>query len=192
MENSDCLMTNQILAGVSSDPLGLEWFPAFTCDQNKNYHQGMAAIWFCTSEKVILLMSIMAGVILGFQAHLQMKYFKKKCYDLKIGILIFASITEFYVLFHYGIMPPTNKGTLFVVIELNRFVVFYLLCFYYTDRSSGLLKKRRVSKNVLNFLMITGLCLIVWFGIDIGVRVHLYKNGDKENGIDPNTLCFNI
>lgn len=79
----------------------------------------MAAVWFCTSEKLVLILSTLAGLTLGFQAYIQMKYFKKPWYDLKIGIMMFAALTEFYVLFHYGIMPPVNKGTLFVVIEIN-------------------------------------------------------------------------
>lgn len=71
-------------------------------------------------------------------------------------------------------------------------MVFYLLCFYYTDKASGLLKNRKVSKNILTCLLATGLFFIVWFGIYIGLKVADFRNGDKEHGIDPNTLCFNL
>ena len=88
-----------------------------------------------------------------------------------MGILSFAFLSEVYVIFHYGIIPPKNKGKYFVIIEINRFVLFYLMCFYYTDRASGLLKQRQVSKNVLSSLLLLGLVLITSFGLYLSFKI---------------------
>jgi hypothetical protein len=87
---------------------------------------------------------------------------------------MFASVSEIYVFFHYGVMPPMNKGMFFSIIDIFRLFLFYLLCFYYTDKASGLLKSRNrnLSKSVLTTVMIVGLSLITGFGIFLVVRIN--------------------
>lgn len=105
---------------------------------------------------------------------------------------MFAAFSEFYVFFHYGVLPAKYKGQLFVLIEVLRFILFYCLCFYYTDKASGLLKNRNFSKNLLTVFLVFGLFAISIFGIYLGNKVRLYQEGDVADGINPNELCFNL
>ena len=112
----------------------------------------------------------------------------------KVFILASAALSSFYCFFHYGIMPAHYKSYLFFIMEILRLILFYLLCFYYTDRASGILKKRKVSKNVLSTVLASGLILISTFGIYIAVQIDRYYNSGKNSdiGIKPGGLCNNM
>ena len=89
---------------------------------------------------------------------------------------------------HYGLMNPYNKSKTFVFIEIFRSSVFFGMCFYYSERATKLIKKKRsivTSLKVIYFAILGG-CIAL--GIFIAIRIDQYSEGNTS-ALDPYNLC---
>ena len=60
--------------------------------------------------------------------------------------------------------------------EIFRYLIMFAICYYYCDRSSGLLKSRRQLLKILKIMGIISVTLISTFGIIVGIKVGTSSN----------------
>ena len=68
--------------------------------------------------------------------------YKTKWKDERVLFFIFGIVNSLYVFIHYGVIPAINRGKVYFLIELFRFLALSLVCFYYTTKASGLIPKQ--------------------------------------------------
>ena len=105
--------------------------------------------------------------------------------DTRLRILLLCLVAESYLFVHYGVLYPQYRASLFILIELLRFLIHYLICYYYIEQSSGLIAHR---KRYLRFSF--ALCLlmssaIVYFGVRLNTRLALGE-------LNKQSLCFDF
>jgi hypothetical protein len=91
-----------------------------------------------------------------------------------MSILVVGLMSQVYIFIHYGIFPPKLKSVLFTVIEIFRFILFYLICLFYTTKSAGLLKNKKSKLIFLNIISVSGILVMIVFGTILGIKVYLY------------------
>ena len=90
-------------------------------------------------------------------------------------------------LIHYVDLSSVTKAETFFIIEIFRFSLFYMICYYYCAKASGLLTNQRLVIYLLRALFCVGIALINLFGIIFIVQVNEFEAG--EGGMNPRNLC---
>jgi hypothetical protein len=62
---------------------------------------------------------------------------------MRIKIFLLCLFSAFYTGIHYCIIKPSYRGKMFFMNEIFRYLIMFAICFYYCDKSSGLLKSKR-------------------------------------------------
>jgi len=81
-------------------------------------------------------------------------------------ILIFAIsfLSTLNIFIHYAIINPKTRSKSYFVIEIFRLSVFFLICYYYCNKASGLLPNKRIIRILLRILFIISLVTIMVIG----------------------------
>ena len=86
---------------------------------------------------------------------------------------------------HYGVFPSQTRSKRFIGIEIFRFLTYFLICYYYCDRASGVLPNRRKYKLFLQVLFPIVVTFIVVFG-------YILIRNINDGTIQASELCVSI
>lgn len=104
---------------------------------------------------------------------------------MRLWVYVLCIIDSLNTIWHYGIAPITDKGKTFVIVEILRYTIFFLVCYYYCDKAKKLLTYKEDCISVLKVVYILTLIASVAFGIAIGVEIN-----EDDNGMsDGKNLC---
>jgi len=97
--------------------------------------------------------------LLGYQLYVYIVRHKAKCKDERVLFFIFGIINAVYILIHYAILPPIDRGYFYFVQEFGRFMTLGLVCYYYSSKASGLIPKK--SQKILLIILKTVMILSI-------------------------------
>ena len=126
------------------------FMPLINCKQFDN--RGEDKISYCVGEKFLDFFNFLMIILMIFT------YFRSKGkYNLRQIIIIICIIKNTYVVIHYGFEPKNQRKNTFFIIEILRYIVMTLLCYYYCKKASGLLKNRKDIMCILKMFLAIGL-----------------------------------
>ena len=86
---------------------------------------------------------------------------RKNGFNLKAAILLVGFINTMYIFIHYGLENRMYRRNTFFIIEVFRYTMQTLLCYYYTQKATGLLDNRKDILCFLRMFLILGTVMIV-------------------------------
>ena len=138
--------------------------PLFTCKHHSPKQE--TAMQFCVYEKTIVVSNLLLSFVLIWQAYfVYMRIQKIQTSDLRIKILFLCFASSLYNFFHYGILYPDAKASQFFIIIMFRFSITFMVCFYYCDKATGILKSRKQLMKFLRFYGIFSLLAILTMAV---------------------------
>lgn len=136
--------------------------PIFTCN---HIHEGPDKNSNCIAEKSLIITDVVLTVLL---IRLLRVITSKRSFNMisliKRTCLVLSLIDGFYVVYHYGIQSPDMRAEKFFLLESFRYIIMTLICYYYSDKSAGLLRERKKIMKFLKFVLIAGLLTIIVLG----------------------------
>ena len=104
-------------------------------------------------EKTLSVFNIIAIGILIYQINLYVRVLKIAKTDLRVVVYGVCLLNATYIFVHYGIIPTDKRYYLFLLIEVFRFAILFLICYYYTSKASELINNHKI---VIRYLKIFG------------------------------------
>lgn len=154
------------------------WVFAFKCTVSHQPDVYMPlAIEFCVFEKLILISSFALIVINIQQLKIYLKHFNIKCQDFRVLTLIIGLLSSLNIFVHYGFLSSDDKSRTFFLIEMMRFLLFFMICYHYTKKASRLLKRKEKIMLMLHVLFI---CIVV-FNLGVGIYMLVGINNFYNN-----------
>ena len=123
------------------------------------------------AEKTFLGINIIVQMVLACQIYIYLKVNQVPSNDMRIKIYYLCSISSLYTIFHYAILAPDYRAYIFFMNEIFRFSIMYAICYYYCDKSSGLLKFKKQMLKTLKIWGILSISLITVDGLVIIFRI---------------------
>ena len=108
----------------------------------------------------------------------------KEYFDIKMIIFYLCAANQFNVWFHYNFMGKNLLGKTFFLFDISRFIIFFLIFYYYCQKAGKLLPNKKNIMLLLKVVFIVCLNVIICLGIGIWV----YINDNKEAA---KALCNN-
>jgi len=104
---------------------------------------------------------------------------------MRIKIYVLCLVSASYTFIHYCVIKPKYRADMFFMNEIFRYLIMFAICYYYCDKSSGLLKSKRQLLKTLKIMGIISVTAISCVGVSIIVGIKLGK-------IDQYALCSEI
>jgi hypothetical protein len=128
------------------------YLPFLSCDFSRSEgasNDKAISIAYCVCEKVVLLIALL--IIMGSlrQIYIYRKDYAATWKNTKIRIFTVCALSQVYVFCHYGIIQPIHRPRSFSFIQGFGFLVFHMICTYFTDHSSGIFRGRKTMMLVL-------------------------------------------
>ena len=118
--------------------------------------------------------------ILISQLYIYLKVVPKD--DMRIKIYGLCLVSAMYTCIHYCVIKPKYRAYMFFMNEIFRYLIMFAICYYYCDKSSGLLKSKRQLLKTLKIMGIISVTAISCVGVSIIVRIKTTKDTeDIEN-----------
>ena len=105
-------------------------------------------------------------------------------------IFLVGLATSLNMFIHYSFISNLNKARTFFVIEMLRFSLFFMVCYYFISKASGLLPNKKYIMIILRLVFGITFIFIIAVGFIIFHGVNNYIYGITP-GIDFNSLCTN-
>ena len=114
------------------------YVPMFTC---KYIDRNDSMVYYCVAEKSVIILDfvILVGIFILLSIMIRNQALKKYS-KLKLSIIILALLNATYVLYHYGIQRVKKRPKMFFILEIFRYSIMALICYYYCLSATGLLK----------------------------------------------------
>ena len=128
-------------------------------------------MYFCISEKLVCFSAFVTILEVIRQLYIYIWSHKIPLNDRRITILAVCLLSSINVFVHYGFFTTYPKAKTFFLIELFRFVVFFMICYYYIVKSSGLLSNRKWVILLLKAIFVFSTILYVTLGVDGYINV---------------------
>ena len=159
----------------SSEPNYNNQIPLFHCMQwitDPDYvNNPSIAMSFCLAEKALDLTSLTLFFCLAYQMYVYYRYYKVGFTAFRMIIYLISLISALNTFLHYGIFYAEFRSkTLFLIVILE-FVTFFLICYYYTSKASGLLENKKLIIVVLKLIFVISLSIILILGAIIYIKL---------------------
>ena len=129
--------------------------PLFTCKswidyyKKNDFYDGEnlytnLGLYYCIAEKGV---DVTALILIGFtvwQLYVYVSHHHVRLSDLRIIIFFISIICLVHSFIHYSFISGEAKIKTFFVIELQRLVIFFMMCYYYIDQAGNLLKHKNL------------------------------------------------
>ena len=151
-----------------------------------------ATVCYCIFDKSLLLIDLAVIALTVYQLWVYLSVHKIKIdQDFRIWVLGTSLIGLINTFLHYGVLPATWKARSFVLIEVFRNGIFFMICYYYCTKAGSLLSNRVKCLSGLRAMFLLILAVSMILAIDIWVHTVKYENGDKS-ALNPLNLCSSI
>ena len=168
-----------------------DYIPLFTCKHH--WSKNDTAIQFCVWEKVIVVFNFLLSLFLFYQAFfVYMRQQKIPASDGRVRILFFCLASSLYTFFHYGILYPKDKGYQFFIIIMFRFTIIFMVCFYYCDKATGILRFRKQLMKFLKLFAAISILSILAMGILLTFDLAQGKYATNLHCKDPKFQTYRI
>lgn len=112
-------------------------------------------------------------------------------------VFVFCICSSIWSIIHYGIIPSTERGKTFCIIEIFRYTIFFLTCFYYSHKAKKLITYKEECVSMLKVMFCLILLTSIVLAIFIDMEIMDYEdtpNKSKYNpdNIDPADLCAKL
>ena len=135
--------------------------------------------------------SLILIAIISWEIYIYTAIYKIKWMDFRLWILAVSCISSMYTFEHYAIDKPAFRSKTFFMIEMFRFVIFFMICYYYCDKAGSLLSNKGVIKLLLRIMFVAGFTLNISLGLYILEQINNF-NAISKTGINPRNLCANV
>lgn len=111
-------------------------------------------------EKVFIAFDLLAIGLVIYQLYVYHKSHNIPFNDGRIITFILSLMSGIYIFVHYGLINARARGKYYFLIELSRFINLYSLCYYYSNKASGLIKNKN---RLVKFLQIYSVISILGY-----------------------------
>ena len=94
---------------------------------------------YCVAEKALPIIGVVCLVFSLYLIWVHVKVLGFNLTSIRVKSLIIAAIGSLNVMIHYTVLNSVYQYRLYSLEEIFRFVLFYLICYYYTYKATGLL-----------------------------------------------------
>ena len=117
-------------------------FNIFTCEKGHAHH-GENFLAYCIFNKLYLGTAFIGALCLLYQIYVQLKVLKSQYFELKVCIFYVAFLSSVNTIIHYSLFTEQLMFQTYFILEIFRFTLFFMVCYYYIQKASGLLPDRR-------------------------------------------------
>jgi hypothetical protein len=108
-------------------------------------------------------------------------------------IWIVGLIQAVNVFVHYGLIRATMKSKTIVLIEILRNTIFFMVCFYYAEKSKKLMSYKRKCLQAITLFYVLTLSINLLLAIDIEIKIVAFTDDPKASEIiNPTDLCSTL
>jgi len=156
--------------------------------ENWTNHYGEHGMAFCISERIMVGVAVFTILMVLWQLYVYLWSHKISVLDFRVITFFMCLLSSINVFIHYGFFSTIDKGKTFFLIELFRFSIFFMMCYYYCKKASKLVSYQQWVLIFLRLLFVSGCVLIVCMGL---ISIHFLKNWSMKipNSIDPRDMC---
>ena len=113
--------------------------------------------------------------------------------DGRMWIWIVGLLQAVNVFVHYGLIKAQMKAKTIVLIEILRNTIFFMVCFYYAEKSKKLMSYKRKCLHIITLFYAVVMTINVLLAVDIGIKIAAYTDDPKTNNyINPVDLCSTL
>jgi len=177
-----------------SDQNQTYFVPMLTC-KNWTDTPGMSyglGIAFCIAEKLVGVISVLIFCLTIQQMYIHNTYYKVIWADFRMLIFTVCLLSSVDAFIHYQFLLGEQRGRTFFLIEIFRFIEFFIICYYYCNKASSLLPNKKLIKIILRLIFVIIVTLILTLGGIILQKIDVFiSKGPGHGGMDPSKLCTN-
>ena len=115
--------------------------------------------------QILNIKSLVFVALAVWQLFLYSYYKKIRFTDYRMAIFMVGLGSSLNMIIHYGFLPPYQKGQSFFIIEIFRFVLFFMVCYYFISKASRLLPNKRFIMMLLRLIFAITLVVVLVSGI---------------------------
>jgi hypothetical protein len=142
--------------------------PLFDCahwTQDPDYINNTSiAVEFCVAEKAIDVTSLALTILICHQMYVYYRHYKVGITAFRMIVYFLAMISSLNTFLHYGIFYANLRSETLFLIVIFEFITFFLICYYYTSKASGLLENKKFIIVLLQVFFVISVSLILIFG----------------------------
>ena len=127
-----------------------------------------------------------------YQMHIYHNHRKIALIEYRMMIFLMGIVTSLNFFVHYSFLDSLDKSRGFFFIEVCRFTLFFMVCYYFISKASGLLPNKKYILIIIRLVFGVTFIFILTSGVILFNGINNYLDNDFTSYIyKPNQLCVN-